>query len=72
MPLIIEVEQHWAKLVLGWVTAWEYPINFASILIFPKPESSKLDFSHQMSPLYSPSFALYSCFVAKLSNLGSN
>ena len=22
--LITEVKQHWAKLVLGWVTAWEY------------------------------------------------
>ena len=21
---ITEVKQHWAKLVLGWVTAWEY------------------------------------------------
>ena len=22
--LITEVKQHWVKLVLGWVTAWEY------------------------------------------------
>ena len=22
--LITEVKQHWAKLVLGWETAWEY------------------------------------------------
>ena len=24
--LITEVKQHWAELVLGWVTAWEYPV----------------------------------------------
>ena len=24
--LITEVKQHWAGLVLGWVTAWEYPV----------------------------------------------
>ena len=24
--LITEVKQHWAKLVLGWVTAWEYSV----------------------------------------------
>ena len=25
--LITEVKQHWAKLVLGWVTAWEYLVS---------------------------------------------
>ena len=24
--LITEVKQRWAGLVLGWVTAWEYPV----------------------------------------------
>jgi hypothetical protein len=24
---ITEVKQHWAKLVLGWVTAWEYLVS---------------------------------------------
>ena len=24
--LITEVKQHWAMLVLGWVTAWEYMV----------------------------------------------
>ena len=24
--LITEVKQHWAELVLGWVTAWEYSV----------------------------------------------
>ena len=23
---ITEVKQHWAELVLGWVTAWEYSV----------------------------------------------
>ena len=25
--LITEVKQHWAMLVLGWVTAWEYVVS---------------------------------------------
>ena len=25
--LITEVKQHWAELVLGWVTAWEYSVQ---------------------------------------------
>ena len=27
--LITEVKQHWAALVLGWVTAWEYAVLYA-------------------------------------------
>ena len=27
---ITEVKQHWAALVLGWVTAWEYAVLYAS------------------------------------------
>ena len=27
---ITEVKQHWAVLVLGWVTAWEYTVLYAS------------------------------------------
>ena len=26
--LITEVKQHWAMLVLGWVTAWEYTVSY--------------------------------------------
>ena len=25
---ITEVKQHWAALVLGWVTAWEYAVSY--------------------------------------------
>ena len=28
---ITEVKQHWAALVLGWVTAWEYAVLYASL-----------------------------------------
>ena len=28
--LITEVKQHWAELVLGWVTAWEHSVLLAS------------------------------------------
>ena len=27
--LITEVKQHWARLVLGWVTAWEHRVLLA-------------------------------------------
>ena len=27
--LITEVKQHWAALVLGWVTAWEYAVQYS-------------------------------------------
>ena len=27
--LITEVKQHWAVLVLGWVTAWEYTVLYS-------------------------------------------
>ena len=26
---ITEVKQHWAALVLGWVTAWEYAVLYS-------------------------------------------
>jgi hypothetical protein len=32
---ITEVKQHWAALVLGWVTAWEYAVLY-SFLDFEK------------------------------------
>ena len=32
--LITEVKQHWAALVLGWVTAWEYAVLYAFYLLF--------------------------------------
>ena len=32
--LITEVKQHWAELVLGWVTAWEYSVLQTFFYIF--------------------------------------
>ena len=31
--LITEVKQHWAVLVLGWVTAWEYTVLYTFFLL---------------------------------------
>ena len=32
---ITEVKQHWAALVLGWVTAWEYAVLYS---LLPSPD----------------------------------
>jgi hypothetical protein len=42
---ITEVKQHWARLVLGWVTAWEsrVPLAFLFANYYPIP-SSRLTF----------------------------
>ena len=31
---ITEVKQHWAALVLGWVTAWEYAVLYSFYFIY--------------------------------------
>ena len=42
---ITEVQQHWALLVLGWVTAWEYRVLLASFL-------SSLNNTSEMTKVY--------------------
>ena len=39
---ITEVKQHWAALVLGWVTAWEYAVLYSFCVSHNKHHSNSL------------------------------
>ena len=38
---ITEVKQHWASLVFGWLTAWEYTVSFLKKYYFVQAMSAK-------------------------------
>jgi hypothetical protein len=39
---ITEVKQHWAALVLGWVTAWEYAVLYSFCVSHSKHHSNSI------------------------------
>ena len=47
---ITEVKQHWAALVLGWVTAWEYAVLYASF--FPLFELTTVAYKYHISKFW--------------------
>ena len=63
---ITEVKQHWAKLVLGWVTAWEYLVSQAfTFFSIPskKNEIMHISWQNMRQPGIEPGHAILHAFV---------
>ena len=44
---ITEVKQHWARIVLGWETAWEHRVLLAFLNLSPTKKKVKFDDAEQ-------------------------
>ena len=65
--LITAVKQHWAWLVLGWVTAWEHHVLLALIFFFFFPSHATFIISKvvRRAVMFAPNYAkiqmVYKC-----------